>query len=114
VLIDARAVSFYEGAQEGGNQTIRKKGHIPGARSLYYLSVLDSTGVFLKPEALRERFTAAGWKPGDSVIAYCHVGQQATMVVFAARTLGIDVKLYDGSFDDWVTRGWPVELPPGR
>ena len=55
-------------------------------------------------------FTQAGYKPGDHVIAYCHIGIQATAVVFAAaQTLGIDAKLYDGSFQDWVKRGLPVE-----
>jgi thiosulfate/3-mercaptopyruvate sulfurtransferase len=50
---------------------------------------------------LEARFTKAGVAPGDTVIAYCHIGQQATAVVFAARTLGYRVVLYDGSFEDW-------------
>ena len=37
-------------------------------------------------------------KPGDTVIGYCHIGQQATAMLFAARTLGHPVLLYDGSF----------------
>ena len=40
------------------------------------------------------------------------VRQQATAVIFAARTLGIDAQLYDGSFQDWSAKGLPVELPP--
>ncbi len=43
-------------------------------------------------------------KPGDTVITYCHIGQQATATLFAARLLGYDVKLYDGSFEDWSKR----------
>jgi thiosulfate/3-mercaptopyruvate sulfurtransferase len=43
-------------------------------------------------------------KPGDTVIAYCHIGQQATAAIFAARTLGHPVLLYDGSFEDWSKR----------
>ena len=50
---------------------------------------------------LQERFTKAGVAPGDTVVAYCHIGQQATAVIFAARTLGYKVLLYDGSFEDW-------------
>jgi thiosulfate/3-mercaptopyruvate sulfurtransferase len=42
------------------------------------------------------------------VVAYCHIGQQATAVLFAARTLGHPVRLYDGSFEDWSRR---TELP---
>jgi len=53
-------------------------------------------------------------KAGDHVMVYCHVGQQATAVIFAARTLGIDAQLYDGSFQDWSKRGLPVEMPPAK
>jgi thiosulfate/3-mercaptopyruvate sulfurtransferase len=43
------------------------------------------------------------------VVAYCHIGQYATMALFAARTLGYEVKLYDGAFQDWAQRDLPVE-----
>jgi thiosulfate/3-mercaptopyruvate sulfurtransferase len=53
--------------------------------------------------------------PGDTVIAYCHIGQQATAVLFAARTLGHPVLLYDGSFEDWSRHaGFPVEGPEAK
>jgi thiosulfate/3-mercaptopyruvate sulfurtransferase len=49
------------------------------------------------------------------VITYCHIGQQATAVLFAARLLGHPVLLYDGSFEDWSRRdGWPVDGPAGK
>jgi thiosulfate/3-mercaptopyruvate sulfurtransferase len=38
------------------------------------------------------------------------VGQQATAMLYAARSLGIKTVLYDGSFEDWVYRGWPIEM----
>ncbi len=41
-------------------------------------------------------------------MGYCHIGQQATAVVFAARQAGIDAILYDGSFQDWSIRDLPV------
>ena len=55
------------------------------------------------------RFKAAGVKKGDTVITYCHVGQQATATWFAARTLGLDVKVYDGSFEEWSRLDGAVE-----
>ena len=110
VVIDARAPVFYDGVQAGMATT--KRGHIPGAKNIPYTSVTGTDGK-LKPEAeLRALFTAAGVKPGDKIIAYCHVGQQATAVVFAARSLGIEAQLYDGSFQDWAARDYPVEGPP--
>jgi thiosulfate/3-mercaptopyruvate sulfurtransferase len=57
-------------------------------------------------------FTKAGLKPRDTVIGYCHIGQQATAMLFAARTVGYPVLLYDGSFEDWLNRGLPLEIPP--
>ena len=45
---------------------------------------------------------------GDTVVAYCHIGQYATMVLLAAHTLGHDIRLYDGAFQDWAVRDLPV------
>jgi len=111
-LIDARDAVFYGGlvAKMTGD------GHIPGARSLPYTKVYDSDGK-LKPAAeLKALFTAAGVKPGDHVVAYCQVGGQSSAVVFAARTVGIEPQLYDGSFEDWSKRKLPVETSnePGK
>ena len=50
--------------------------------------------------------------PDDTVIGYCHIGQQTTAMLFAARTLGHKVLLYDGSFEDWSRHtDYPVENP---
>jgi thiosulfate/3-mercaptopyruvate sulfurtransferase len=104
-LIDARDAIFYGGlvAKLDGD------GHIPGARSLPYTTVMTSSGKLKSPEELRGLFSAAGYKPGDHVIAYCQVGGQSSAVMFAGRTLGLDVDLYDGSFQDWSKRHLPVE-----
>ena len=60
-------------------------------------------------------FEKAGVKPGDTVIGYCHIGQQATAMLFAARTLGHTVLLYDGSFEDWSRRtDYPVDNPAAK
>jgi len=56
-------------------------------------------------------FHDAGMKPGDRVIAYCHIGQQASAVYFAARYLGYDARLYDGSWEEWSAH---KELPAER
>ena len=55
-----------------------------------------------------------GAAPGKLVVAYCHIGQQATAVWFAARLLGREARLYDGSYVEWdrlteypVERGTP-------
>jgi len=104
VLIDARDASFYDGVQSGSDSrgAQPKFGHIPGARSLPFTETTDDR-LLLRPAGdLEARFAKAGVKSGDTVIGYCHIGQQATAMLFAARTLGYKVLLYDGSFEDWV------------
>lgn len=97
--VDAREARFYRG--EGGGQP--RPGHIPGAVNIPYVSLLD--GARIKDEAaLREIFAAAGVKAGTEVVSYCHIGQQASLVWLAARILGYEARLYDGSFEDWSGR----------
>lgn len=111
-LIDARKAVFYGGLVA----KVTGDGHIPGARSLPYTSVYNSDGTLKSEKQLRAMFTAAGVKPGDHVIAYCQVGGQSSAVYFAARAIGIQPQLYDGSFQDWSKRGLPVvtSSSPGK
>jgi thiosulfate/3-mercaptopyruvate sulfurtransferase len=104
-VIDARAPEFFAGAARGE----MSPGHIPGATSLPFTSFSDSADHMLPVVQIEAKFRAAGVQPGDTVIAYCHVGQQATVVLLAARLTGHPVRLYDGSFQDWSMRKLPVE-----
>jgi thiosulfate/3-mercaptopyruvate sulfurtransferase len=113
VIIDGRLKAFYDGTQTGGappNQ--HKTGHIAGAGNVPYTETLTENQLLKTSEALTALFSAAGAKPGDTVIGYCHIGQQATAMLFAARTLGFNVLLYDGSFEDWSRHAdYPVDNP---
>jgi thiosulfate/3-mercaptopyruvate sulfurtransferase len=107
-LVDGRAAVFYDGVEEGNN----RKGHVPGARNIPFTEVTDDRLRLKSPEALTKLFADAGIGPRDTVVAYCHIGQQATAVLFAARTLGHPVLLFDGSFQEWGRRtDLPVENP---
>jgi len=108
-LVDARAAVFFDGVRPGGAQGHQKVGHIPGAHSVPFDSVWTDKNFLKSPEQLKAIFAKAGVKPGDTVVGYCHVGQQATAMIFAARSLGYKTMLYDGSMDDWAQRDWPVE-----
>lgn len=109
VLIDARAAMYYDGLEESGADGHLHRGHIPGAHNLPFTSIANDDLTLKQPAELLALFRKAGVKPGDRVIAYCHIGQQATAVLFAARAVGIDAVLYDGSFEDWTMRDLPVE-----
>lgn len=105
-LIDARAPVFYKGVEPTMNG---KAGHIHGAINIPFTDVTDTNFMFDRAR-LAALFERAGVKTGDTIVSYCHVGQQATAVIFAARLLGHSVMLYDGAFQDWAVndRG-PVE-----
>jgi thiosulfate/3-mercaptopyruvate sulfurtransferase len=97
-IIDARLPVFYTGEQIPTGQ---RAGHIAGAASLPFNSMVDDKGKLKSAEDLASMFTSAGIKTGDRVVSYCHVGQQATVIYFVARYLGFDARLYDGSMQDW-------------
>lgn len=101
-VIDGRAAAYYDGVSVGGaHGQVHFKGHIKGAGSVPFTAVTDDE-LRIRPTAeLKALFDSAGVKPGDTVVGYCHVGQQATAMLFAARLLGHPVRLYDGSFQDW-------------
>jgi thiosulfate/3-mercaptopyruvate sulfurtransferase len=101
-IIDARTHEFYNGSESDGNP---RSGHIPGASNLSYLDVVDQdNNKFKSPDALQELFRAAGLRPGNLMVSYCHIGQRATVLYFTAKMLGYDAKMYDGSWEDWSHR----------
>ena len=105
-LVDARAAVFYTGIQPTMNNL---SGHIPGAVNIPFTEVTDNE-LRIDRTRVEALFRKAGVKPGDTVVAYCHIGQQATAVIFAARLIGHPVVLYDGAFQDWaVNNRGPVE-----
>lgn len=108
-LIDAREPVFFEGPGMKERDHVMTAGHIAGARNFPFNTVTDDSLHFLSPAELRARFATLGVQPGDTVVAYCHIGQQATAVLFAARLAGFAIRLYDGSMADWEARKLPLE-----
>ena len=97
-IVDARDPRFYTGQAQGMHV---REGHIPGAKNLPFNTLIDEDGAFKSRAALEKALDAAGATADKRVISYCHIGQQATVVYFAARLLGRDARLYDGSWDEW-------------
>jgi len=98
-IVDARDRKFYDGTEPGNGM---RAGHIPSAVSLPFSSfVVEPQLTFVDAATMRKLYVAADAASGDTVVPYCHIGQQATVAYFVARYLGYDVRLYDGSFQDW-------------
>ena len=118
-IVDGRDASFYDGVQHGNTHGAEQRsGHIAGAKSVPFTEVAYDNLLFKSPNDLAALFAKAGVAPGDTVIGYCHVGQQATAMLFAARSLGHPVLLYDGSFQEWSrltpAESYPVENPSAK
>jgi thiosulfate/3-mercaptopyruvate sulfurtransferase len=112
VLIDARPPAEYSGAEAGGG--VDRPGHIPGARNLFWRTLLasDQDPQLRSHDVLRGLFEGAGAEMGKTIVTYCRTGVQASFDYYVARYLGYDdVKMYDGSFIDWSRRN---ELPVER
>ena len=110
-LIDARDPVYYDGveASQGRN------GHIPNARNVAFRELVDESGHIASMASLKQAFDRAAVKPGDVVVVYCHIGQQATATLFAARLLGHEVRLFDGSMQEWARdAARPVEKSASR
>ena len=104
-IVDARAPEFYTGASAG---RMPRAGHIPSAVNIPFSSLADDANKLKDSATLKKIFADAGIKPGNEVVSYCHIGQQASLIYFVAKYLGYDARLYDGSFEDWSKRS---ELP---
>jgi thiosulfate/3-mercaptopyruvate sulfurtransferase len=109
VLIDARPPEEYAGTKD--HEGVSRRGHIPGAVSLYWMKTLEGRDdpQLLPPSELRKLFVDAGAAPGKKVVSYCVTGVQASHTYFVAKYLGYDAVLYDGSMSEWSNApGTPV------
>jgi thiosulfate/3-mercaptopyruvate sulfurtransferase len=97
-ILDARAPEYYNGTNARPGL---KPGHIEGAGNVYFDSLLDASGKLRSAAELKEQFSKAGVQPGDKVVTYCFVGQQASALYWISRYLGYDTRLYDGSWEEW-------------
>jgi thiosulfate/3-mercaptopyruvate sulfurtransferase len=105
VLLDARSLAEYTGEDSRGSS---RAGRIPGARHLPGEELLRD-GMLLDEDALRARFAAAGADPAKTLVIYGSSGERASLAYFAARMLGYQTRMYDGSWYDWSSRDLPIE-----
>ena len=111
VFVDARPAAEFTGEVPGDG--VDRPGHIPGAVSIPWSTALISSADprLRSPEVLTAAYTLADIERGDTIVAYCRTGVQASFAYFVARYLKHPARMYDGSFIDWSRRGeaYPVE-----
>jgi thiosulfate/3-mercaptopyruvate sulfurtransferase len=111
-LIDARPLEEFTGEQP--SEDVKERGHIPGAKSLYWMDMLVSRqNPVLKPEAeLRRMYAEAQAAPGRALVTYCRTGMQSSFDYFVAKYLGYEPSMYDASFYEWSLKDLPAESSP--
>lgn len=110
-VVDARTPEFFQGLASNNNP---RPGRLPAAGNVPFTWLTRELGRLREPRELERLFARAGVRRGQPVVTYCHIGIQACVAYVAARRLGYDVHMYDGSFEDWSRRsGMPVEQGPG-
>lgn len=110
-IVDARSPVYYEGIQE----SMGNKGHIPGAKTIPYTSIVNEgpngSYILKSKDQIQKIFDEQGLDKSTPIIVYCHIGQQATLVYFATKILGYKARLFDGSMHAWGSdRNNPLEV----
>lgn len=98
-LIDARAPERYKGEVEPLDL---KAGHIPGAKNYFWKETRTDKGKMKSTKELKEYFSSLDDSKTQPVV-YCGSGVTASATVLALDNIGINAKLYPGSWSDWVS-----------
>lgn len=100
-VLDARAAGRFRGETPEPRQGLRS-GHMPGARSVPYETLLDAQGLMRSREDLAQIFAAAGVDTGRPAVCSCGSGVTAPIIALALARLGRwDAAIYDGSWTEW-------------
>jgi thiosulfate/3-mercaptopyruvate sulfurtransferase len=98
-VFDSRTRAEFTG-EDSRNRA--RSGHLPGARHLSHVDLLDKGSIRPAPE-LRAMMERAGFGPGDHLVTHCEGGGRAALAAAAAVRAGFnDVRVYYLSFADWV------------
>ena len=104
-LFDARDANEFAGTTE------KSKGHIPSAIHLSFKDVLDADKAFKTKAELEKVMAAYGVSADSPIIVSCQSGKRAAVLYVAfTSVLGYkNVKMYDGSYNEWVATGNTVD-----
>ena len=99
-IVDARSAERFRGE---GEEHTRRKGHIPGSRSVPYDRNLRGDPPSFKSLAeLRDVYARAGVDLERPIVTTCGSGVTAALDAFALALLGHrNVSVYDGSWAEW-------------
>lgn len=99
-IADARSPGRFTGVEPEPRPGMRS-GHMPGAKNLPFLNLVEN-GHLRPPEELKRVFAEAGIDLQRPVVTSCGSGVTAAVITLALETVGhTDNRLYDGSWSEW-------------
>jgi len=105
-VLDARSNGRYTGEAPEPREGL-ESGHMPNSCSLPYADLLED-GRFKNQQELKKIFDALNLEDEDWVYS-CGSGITACIIAFAAYiSLGIEPKVYDGSWTEYAQSGMPI------
>lgn len=96
VIVDSRAPQRYAGKFEPIDF---KAGHIPGAINIFYKDAMEPQGWMKSKDELQSLYRNAGSSP----VIYCGSGITSCVNILSLAVIGVEAKLYSGSFSDWIS-----------
>ncbi|MGA0546381.1 3-mercaptopyruvate sulfurtransferase [Brevundimonas sp. VNH65] len=99
-VLDARGAARFRGEVAEPRPGLRS-GHMPGAINLPYSRLIAADGTLLRGQALVQAFTEAGVDLTRPVLTTCGSGVTAAILSLGLAELGIESRLYDGSWAEW-------------
>jgi thiosulfate/3-mercaptopyruvate sulfurtransferase len=78
-------------------------GHLPNATFIRWQDLFADLQMqkFKTPDEIRALLANAGVAPNQEVVTYCAIGMRASLMGWAARSVGVPTKIYLGSWQDW-------------
>ena len=118
VLLDLRSSQEYRGEMVSPPEYFpchpgaERKGHIPGAKHLFYSHFLNDEERYKPLGEIRNAYYSLGATQDKEIVCYCRLSHRGSMGWFVAKyLLGYSrVKVYDGSWTEWGSIvGMPIE-----
>jgi len=87
-------------------------GRVPGAVLINHLDNFFYDDTIKSVQAIKLMYRRRGIRENDTIILYCTAGIRSALTFLALHNAGYkNLKLFDGSWLQWVAAGLPTELP---
>ena len=97
LVLDARMKSWYDGDGTGNP----RDGHITGAFNIPDHDRVDYANSINTAPIMKKKFHIVAPDKTKEIVLYCFIGQTACVDYVVGRSLGYNMKVYDGSMQEW-------------